>query len=153
MSAQHSALVFFFFFSTRTLFLRWGQPWRVGGEKAECLLIEVREGEEKCIYAAPHADSQAVLCFLFSNSQRDSLMNYKWINEFFPPVSPTSLLLTDRHRLPPHARPHRARMRGIFHTQAVASLLWAEADGWGGFTLPADRRGPCRQRTAFNPWR
>lgn len=56
------------------------------GEGAECLLIEVREREreggggvrkrgETCIYAALHADKQAVLCFLSSSSQGDSLSN------------------------------------------------------------------------------
>lgn len=32
--------------------------WSGRGEKAECLLIEVREGEEKCIFAALHANKQ-----------------------------------------------------------------------------------------------
>lgn len=40
----------------------------------------------------------------------------------------------DRQALPPSV----VGMRGIFHTLIVASLLWAGAEGWAGFSLPAD---------------
>lgn len=46
---------------------------REGGERAECLLIEVREGGGR---GGAYMQS-CMLCFLSFNSQGDSLMNYK----------------------------------------------------------------------------
>lgn len=96
--------------------------------------------------------TSGLCCVLFSNSQGDWLMNYKWINEFFLRLPHSPCWQTDTTSL---LMPCGLGGRNEGHLSHMVCGIPSMGRRWRVRRLLTASRpqGPCRQRTTFNPWR